>query len=116
MHPKVGASWEGFVIEQLIGLAGERNAFYWRTQAGAELDLLLFMSGRRVGVEVKHADAPAMTRSMHACIESLKLDQMYVVYPGPATYAPYPGVEVLPLACARERIAALASGGAGVTR
>src|SRR5205823_12311636 len=46
-HPKVGASWEGFVLDELIGLAGERNAFYWRTQAGAELDLLLFVRGRR---------------------------------------------------------------------
>ncbi len=103
-HPKVGASWEGFVLEELIGLAGERNAFYWRTQAGAELDLLLFVRGRRIGVEVKYADAPAMTRSMHACIESLKLDRLYVVYPGLETYMPYQGVEVMPLALARERI------------
>jgi len=104
-HPKVGASWEGFVIEELIGLAGERNAFYWRTQAGAELDLLLFLRGQRIGVEVKYADAPSMTRSMHACIESLKLDRLYVVCPGQATYSPRPGVEVMPLAQARERIA-----------
>ena len=104
-HPKVGASWEGFVLEELIGLAGERNAFYWRTQAGAELDLLLFLRGKRIGVEVKYADAPSMTRSMHACIESLKLDRLYVVYPGLETYSPRPGVEVMPLARARERIA-----------
>jgi len=106
-HPKVGASWEGFVLEELIGLAGERNAFYWRTQAGAELDLLLFMRGRRIGVEVKYADAPMMTRSMHACIESLKLDRLYVVYPGPETYAPHQGVEVVPLTLARTRIGSL---------
>lgn len=109
-HPKVGASWEGFVVEELIGLAGERNAFYWRTQAGAELDLLLFLQGRRIGVEVKYADAPSMTRSMHACIESLKLDWLYVVYPGRETYAVRPCVEVMPLAQARERIAAHVSG------
>jgi hypothetical protein len=48
-HPKVGASWEGFVLEELIGLAGERNAFHWRTRAGAELDLLLFARGKRIG-------------------------------------------------------------------
>jgi predicted AAA+ superfamily ATPase len=106
-HPKVGASWEGFVIEELIGLAGERNAFYWRTQAGAELDLLLFVHGRRIGVEVKYADAPTMTRSMHAGIESLKLDRLYVVYPGGEIYSPRPGVEVMPLALARERIGSL---------
>ena len=105
-HPKVGASWEGFVIEELIALAGERNAYYWRTQAGAELDLLLMLRGRRVGVEVKYADAPSMTRSMHACIESLKLERLYVVYPGGEAYALRPGVEVLPLPLARERVIA----------
>ena len=103
-HPKVGASWEGFVLEELIGLAGERNAYYWRTQAGAELDLLLVSRGRRIGVEMKYADAPAMTRSMHACIESLKLERLYVVYPGSEPYALRPNVEVLPLPLARERL------------
>ncbi|MGH8633753.1 MAG: ATP-binding protein, partial [Burkholderiales bacterium] len=105
-HPKVGASWEGFVLEELIGLAGERNAYYWRTQAGAELDLLLLLRGRRIGVEVKYADAPAMTRSMHASIESLKLDRLYVIYPGTEAYALRTGAEVLPLPLARERVAA----------
>jgi predicted AAA+ superfamily ATPase len=104
-HPKVGASWEGFVLEELIGLAGERNAYYWRTQAGAELDLLLLLRGRRIGVEVKYADAPAMTRSMHVSIESLKLDRLYVIYPGTEAYLLRPGVEVLPLPLARERLA-----------
>ena len=103
-HPKVGASWEGFVLEELIGLAGERNAFHWRTQAGAELDLLLFVRGKRIGVEVKYADAPSMTRSMQACIESLRLDRLYVVYPGQETYSPHAGVEVMPLARTREQI------------
>jgi predicted AAA+ superfamily ATPase len=108
-HPKVGASWEGFVIEELIGIAGERNAYYWRTQAGAELDLLLMLQGRRIGVEVKYADAPTITRSMHASIESLKLDQLYVVYPGTEAYALRPGVDVLPLPMARERLLAARS-------
>lgn len=105
-HPKVGASWEGFVLEELIGLAGERSAFHWRTQAGAELDLLLMLGGRRIGVEVKYADAPSMTRSMHVSIESLKLDQLYVIYPGSEAYTLRVGVEVLPLPLARERLAA----------
>lgn len=104
-HPKVGASWEGFVLEELIGLAGERNAYYWRTQAGAELDLLLHLRGRRIGVEAKYADAPSMTRSMHVSIESLKLDRLYVVYPGTEEYALKSGIEVLPLPLARERLA-----------
>lgn len=105
-HPKVGASWEGYVVEDLIAIAGERNAYYWRTQAGAELDLLLLLRGRRIGVEVKYADAPSMTRSMHVSIESLKLDRLYVVYPGTQSYRLRPGVEVLPLPLARERLAA----------
>lgn len=109
-HPKVGASWEGFVIEELIALAGERNAYYWRTQAGAELDLLLLLRGRRIGVEVKYADAPAMRRSMHASMESLKLDRLYIVYPGGEAYMLRPRVEVLSLPLARERIAAAAAG------
>lgn len=109
-HPKVGASWEGFAIEELIGVAGERHANYWRTQAGAELDLLLQMRGRRIGIEVKYADAPAMTRSMHVSIESLKLDRLYVVYPGEEAYTLQKGVEVLPLPAARERLEILASG------
>jgi predicted AAA+ superfamily ATPase len=109
-HPKVGASWEGFVLEELIGLASERNAWYWRTQAGAELDLLLMLRGRRIGVEVKYADAPSMTRSMHVSIESLKLDHLYVIYPGAVPYALRHGVEVLPLAMARERLIAARDG------
>ena len=103
-HPKVGASWEGFVLEELIGLAGERHAYYWRTQAGAELDLLLTLRGRRIGVEVKYADAPSLTKSMHACLDSLKLDRLYVVYPGSEPYSLARGVEVLPLPLARERL------------
>jgi hypothetical protein len=113
-HPKVGASWEGFVIEELIALAGERNAYCWRTQAGAELDLLLMPGGRRIGVEVKYADAPAMSRSMHVSIDSLKLDRLYVIYPGDEAYTLQSGVEVLPLAMARERVKVLV--GAGSTR
>jgi hypothetical protein len=105
-HPKVGASWEGFVLEELIGLAGERNAWYWRTQAGAELDLLLMLRGRRIGVEVKYADAPSMTRSMHVSMESLGLDRLYVIYPGSEPYALGSGAEVLPLPLARERLIA----------
>ena len=96
-HPKSGASWEGFVLEELIGIAGERNAYYWRTQAGAELDLLLMLRGRRIGVEVKYADAPDMTRSMHASIESLRLDRLYVVYPGERRFTLAAGVEAVPL-------------------
>jgi len=86
-HPKVGASWEGFVIEQVLAVAGERNAYYWGTQSGAELDLLLLRGGKRYGVEVKHADAPRLTKSMAIAQHDLGLERLFVVYPGSEAYA-----------------------------
>ena len=86
-HPKVGASWEGFVIEQVLAVAGERNAYYWGTQSGAELDLLLLRGGKRYGVEVKHADAPRLTKSMAIAQHDLGLARLFVVYPGSEAYA-----------------------------
>lgn len=85
-HPKIGASWEGFVIEQVLAVGGERNAYYWGTQSGAELDLLLLRGGRRYGVEVKHADAPRLTKSMAIAQHDLGLERLFVVYPGSETY------------------------------
>lgn len=85
-HPKLGASWEGFVIEQILSLRGVRNAYFWATHAGAELDLILFEGGRRVGFEVKYTDAPRTTRSMRSAIDSLSLDELNVVYPGTESY------------------------------
>jgi hypothetical protein len=86
-HPKIGASWEGFVIEQALAVAGERNAYYWGTQSGAELDLLLLRGGKRYGVEVKHADAPRLTKSMAIAQHDLGLERLFVVYPGSEAYA-----------------------------
>lgn len=97
-HPKAGGSWEGFVIEQLLARTPHPQAYYWRTQAGAELDLLLFAKGRRIGVEIKRADAPVMTRSMASALQDLKLDRLLVVYPGATRYALEKRIEVLPLA------------------
>ncbi len=96
-HPKLGASWEGFVLEQAILAAGERNAYYWATQAGAELDLLLNVHGRRYGVEVKYSDAPSLTKSMKIAFDDLRLSRLYVVYPGSQRYALGKNIEVLPL-------------------
>jgi len=98
-HPKGGASWEGFAIEQI--LSGPRppgeSAYYWATHNGAELDLLLMSRGRRLGFEFKYADAPTMTRSLHIALADLKLDQAYIVYPGDKSYAVHERVQVLPL-------------------
>ncbi len=102
-HPKVGASWEGFVLEQLLSRLPQVRPHYWRTQAGAELDLLLNLNGRRVGIEVKRADGPTRTPSMVAAVEDLKLDRLLVVYPGRKRYPLAKKIEVMSLGdCVRE--------------
>jgi len=102
-HPKLGASWESFAVEQVLESAGVRDAYYWRTQAGAELDLLLFLRGKRIGVEMKYGDAPAMSRSLAAALADLRLDRLIVVHPGKARFPLAKKVEALPLAdCLRE--------------
>jgi predicted AAA+ superfamily ATPase len=97
-HPVVGGSWEGFIIEQILAHVPKAKAYYWRTQAGAELDLLLFLKGRRIGIEIKRADAPKMTPSMGSALEDLGLHRLLVVYPGAVRYSLGPKVEVMPLA------------------
>jgi hypothetical protein len=97
-HPVVGRSWEGFVIEQLLARLPNSNPHYWRTQAGAELDLPLFFKGRRIGIEIKRADAPTMTTSMVSALNDLELSRLLVNYPGSARYRLGPKVEVMSLA------------------
>jgi hypothetical protein len=96
-HPKYGASWEGFALEQVLSAAGSEQAFFWGTHAGAELDLILFRRGRRYGVEFKTSDAPTMTKSLHVALEDLKLEQAWIVYPGRESYAVHERVEATPL-------------------
>jgi predicted AAA+ superfamily ATPase len=97
-HPVVGGSWEGVIIEQLLAHLPQAKAYYWRTQAGAELDLLLFLNGRRIGIEIKRSDAPKMSPSMVSALEDLELHRLVVVYPGSVRYALRPDVEVMSLA------------------
>ncbi|MBL8695872.1 MAG: ATP-binding protein [Planctomycetes bacterium] len=94
-HPKLGSSWEGFVAEHIIQIFGERNCTFWATQAGAELDLLVSHRGRRYGFEVKYADAPRTTKSMHIAIEALKLSKLYVIYPGDRSFALSDSIEAI---------------------
>ena len=96
-HPRAGSSWEGFALEQVLRIAEPEQSFFWATHQGAELDLLMFRGRRRVGVEFKRADAPAITPSMRIAIEDLKLDALYVVYPGLHRFAMGEGVEAVPL-------------------
>ena len=96
-HPKMGASWEGFAIEELIAAANSRDIYFWATHAGSELDLLLFNKGRRLGFEIKYADAPRTTKSMRIAKEDLQLDRLYIIYPGPECYDLDTDITVLPL-------------------
>ncbi|MBM4082912.1 MAG: ATP-binding protein, partial [Planctomycetes bacterium] len=96
-HPRYGASWEGFALEQTLALLGERDAYFWATQRGAELDLLLLRNGRRFGFEFKCEDAPAMTRSAHIALEDLGLHTLFLVYPGKQRYRLHEKAEALPL-------------------
>lgn len=98
VHPRSGASWEGFALEQVLRLAEPDEAYFWATHGGAELDLLLIRGRQRVGVEFKRADAPRLTPSMRIAQQDLKLDALYVVYPGTQRYALAEGVEAVPLA------------------
>jgi predicted AAA+ superfamily ATPase len=81
-HPKSGASWEGWVIEQLLLALDPSDASFWATHAGAELDLRLDLGGRVIGVEIKRTSAPSTTRSMHTALADLELDHLYVVHGG----------------------------------
>ena len=96
-HPKLGSSWEGFCIEQILSITGSSNAYFWGTHAGAELDLLLLRNGKRIGVEIKYSDAPSTTRSMRSAMEDLKLDHLYVAYPGKEDYTLDRKISVMPL-------------------
>lgn len=97
-HPKVGASWEGYAVEEVLKALRPDEAYYWATHNGAEIDLVIFKNGRRIGVECKRADAPTLTPSMRIALADLKLDELNVVYPGQTRYALTRKVEVVPLA------------------
>jgi len=96
-HPKCGASWEGYIVETLLLSEQPDEAYFWATYTGAELDLLLFKNGRRIGVEIKRADAPRLTPSMRSALADLNLEKLLVVYPGSQTYRLAENVEVIPV-------------------
>jgi len=85
-HPKIGASWEAFALEHIISVFRTRDAYFWATHAGAELDLMVTIAGKRHGFEFKYADAPGRKRSMHIAIEDLGLEHLWVIYPGDQKY------------------------------
>ena len=87
-HPKIGASWEGFIIEQIIHRMGFRKeeCFFWATHAGAELDLLVARGKDKLGFEVKLTSSPRVTPSMRSALADLKLKRLYVIHSGEETF------------------------------
>ena len=95
-HPKLGASWEGFVVEEILRLVQPDEAYFWATHTGAELDLLMLIGGHRIGVEVKRGDAPRLTPSMRSALGDLGLRHLTVIYPGARAYDLSERVRVVP--------------------
>jgi uncharacterized protein len=96
-HPKIGASWEGYAIEETIKAIRPDETYFWGTHNGAELDLLLLKDGERIGVECKRKDAPRLTPSIKIAMKDLRLDRLIVFYPGERAYPLAERIEVIPL-------------------
>ena len=96
-HPKVGSSWEGFALEQVLQVVRPAEAYFWATHNNAELDLFFQHRGRRYGVEVKLNEAPKITPSMRIALDDLKLDHLWVIYPGQHRFPVHEKITVLPL-------------------
>lgn len=86
VHPKLGASWEGFALETILRATQPDEAYFHAVHSGSELDLLTVKNGRRTGFEFKRADAPKITRSMQVSLTDLSLDEIRVIYPGTREY------------------------------
>jgi len=97
-HPKVGASWEGFAIEQLLRNFAHAQAWFWATHGGAELDLLILHHGKRYGFEIKFNEAPASSKSMRVALDDLGIEHLWVVFPGKTGYPIDHSISVIPLA------------------
>jgi predicted AAA+ superfamily ATPase len=100
MNPKLGASWEGFALEQIIAHynAEQEECYFWATHQQAELDLLIIKDGKRMGFEIKYSAAPKLTKSMQIAYADLKLDSLTVVYPGEIDYPLTKEIQVRSLA------------------
>lgn len=94
LHPRLGSFWEGFAIEEICRQmrVSSEDCYFWKTQAGAELDLLIVKNGKRIGFEIKYTDHPKITSSMRIAIEDLKLDHLYVIFPGVHSFSLAEGI------------------------
>lgn len=109
-HPRVGASWEGFVVEQVLRVLRVRDAWFWGAHSGGEVDLLVRHGGRRIGFEAKFNEAPKLSRSMRQVVDLLALDHLFVLCPTRAEYPLAERVTVLPareIAALPERLSAI---------
>lgn len=96
-HPRVGASWEGFALEQALQVVRPAQAYYWATHSGAELDLFFIHRGRRYGMEFKYSEAPKIPKSMHTALYTLNIDHLWIVHPGKNSYPVEEKISVWPL-------------------
>lgn len=98
-HPKCGASWEGFAMQEAVRVLSVdwEDCYYWATHRGAEIDLLVFEGSRRIGLEFKRTSAPRMTRSMHSALVDLKLDRIFVLFPGDTRFRLHERVDAVGL-------------------
>lgn len=96
-HPKLGASWEGFVIEQVLATESYDDAYFWATHQGAEIDLILQRGDKLFGIEVKRTDSPRITPSIRHALEDLNLKQVAIIYPGSKRFSLTDQVEAVPL-------------------
>ncbi len=92
--------------EQVLSALRPREAYFWSTHSGAELDLLAFQNGRRLGFEFKSSESPSMTKSMHVALSDLNLDRLFVVYPGSKSFALARKVEALAITQLNEALGA----------
>ena len=112
-HPKSGASWEGYVVEEALKAVAPDEAYFWATHNGAELDLLLFKDGKRFGVECKRVDAPRLTPAMRVALADLRLDDLIVIYPGDRAYPLAERVRVIPLGAIGDTLGSLGASNTG---
>ncbi len=96
-HPKLGASWEGFVIEQIIQYLQPDEQYFWSTQSEAELDLLIIKDGKKIGFECKFTESPKATKSMHKAMNILGLESLTIIYSGEKTYPLADNITAMPL-------------------
>ena len=107
-HPKLGASWEGFAMEEVISHLGKRDSevFFYAAHSGVEVDLYWQAQGQRLAAEFKYQDAPRSSKSMHQAIQDLDLDHLWVIYPGEQMYALTEQITVLPLSALEQMVGA----------